>query len=193
MSWLLAVMVCAAPGDLATAVKAQLVDAEVVRGGFEQRKQVKGFKRPLVSTGDFVVVRGRGVKWHTLAPFESVLTVSKDDIVAKQGATEVFRLDGAKEPTVRVINSVLFALLAGDVAVLRTHFEVDGALDPKGWHLRLTPKAVGLAQVLAQVTIEGDAFVRRLELTEAAGDTTLIRIEGPKAGPPLSVTEQSEW
>jgi outer membrane lipoprotein-sorting protein len=186
-------LLAATPADLPATVKARLADAAVVRGAFEQDKQVKGFKRPLKSKGDFVVARGRGVRWHTTAPFESVLTVRKDDISSRQGDTEVFRLDASKEPTVRVINQVLFALLAGDIAVLQAHFEVEGSVDEKGWQLALTPKAKGLAQVMSRISLQGDRFVRRLELSEASGDTTVIRVEGASDGPPLTQAELAGW
>jgi len=174
----------ASPGELSAAVRAQLVDAPVLRGAFVQEKRVKGFKRPLVSRGDFVVAKGRGVRWHTHSPFDSVLLVRKDDISSRQGDTEVFRLDAAKEPTVRVVNTVLFSLLAGDLSVLEQHFEVKGELGASGWALELVPKADGLKRVLLRIAMTGDRFVRRLELSEASQDVTVIRIESPElAGP----------
>lgn len=182
----------ASPMELSAAVRAQLVDAAVIHGVFEQEKRVKGFKRPLVSKGDFVVAKGRGVRWHTQTPFDSVLLVRRDDISSKQGDTEVFRLDAAKEPTVRVVNTVLFSLLAGDLAVLERHFEVKGEAGPKGWTLELVPKADGLKKVLKRIVMTGDRFVRRLELSEASQDVTVIRIESPEASSP-DAGEELGW
>jgi outer membrane lipoprotein-sorting protein len=184
MSALVVWALAASPMELSQAVRAQLVDAPSIRGTFEQEKRVKGFKRPLVSKGDFVVAKGHGVRWHTLTPFDSVLLVRRDDISSKQGDTEVFHLDAAKEPTVRVVNTVLFSLLAGDLAVLERHFEVKGEAGPKGWTLELTPKSDGLKKVLKRIAMTGDRFVRRLELSEASQDVTVIRIESPEAWTP---------
>lgn len=186
--WVLA----ASPIQLSASVRAQLVDAAVIHGVFEQEKRVKGFKRPLVSKGDFVVAKGRGVRWHTQAPFDSVLLVRRDDISSKQGDVEVFRLDAAKEPTVRVVNTVLFSLLAGDLAVLERHFEVKGEAGPKGWTLELLPKTDGLKKVLKRIAMTGDRFVRRLELSEASQDVTVIRIESPEASSP-DAGEELGW
>lgn len=182
----------ASPMELSAAVRAQLVDAAVIHGVFEQEKRVKGFKRPLASKGDFVVAKGRGVKWHTQTPFDSVLLVRRDDISSKQGDTEVFHLDAAKEPTVRVVNTVLFSLLAGDLAVLERHFEVKGEAGPKGWTLELLPKTDGLKKVLKRIAMTGDRFVRRLELSEASQDVTVIRIEAPEASSP-DAGEELGW
>jgi Outer membrane lipoprotein carrier protein LolA len=193
MTWCLLVMLAASDDDLTAQVKTRLDPSPVVRGRFEQKKQVKGFKRPLVSTGDFVVSRGRGVRWHTATPFDSVLTVRPDDIRSTQNGAEVFKLDATKEPTVRVINQVLFALLAGDAEVLRAHFVVTGSVDAKRWHLALVPKSKGLAQVLARVSLEGDDFVRQLELTEGSGDVTQLHLEVLTGGAALTAAEEAGW
>ncbi len=60
----------AAP-DLAASVRQQLVQAPVLRGEFEQSKQVQGFSKPLISRGSFIVSRERGVLWLTKTPFAS--------------------------------------------------------------------------------------------------------------------------
>jgi outer membrane lipoprotein-sorting protein len=190
-SSVLALVLVLGANDVASQVKARLDTGAVVHGRFEQKKQVKGFKRPLVSTGDFVVAKGHGVRWHTANPFDSVLTVRPDDIRSTQGGAEVFSLSASKEPTVRVINQVLFALLAGDVEVLRTHFEVTGTIDNKAWHLDLTPKAKALEKVLARISLDGDGFVRSLELTEGSGDVTRIRLDEPSSAQALSAEEQA--
>jgi outer membrane lipoprotein-sorting protein len=186
-----AALAAASPVELSAAVRAQLVDAPLIRGAFVQEKRVKGFKRPLVSRGDFVVAKGRGVRWHTHSPFDSVLLVRKDDISSRQGDTEVFRLDAAKEPTVRVVNTVLFSLLAGDLKVLEQHFEVKGEVGASGWTLELVPKSEGLKKVLRRIAMTGDRFVRRLELSEASGDVTVIRIESPELAGPDAGADQA--
>ena len=58
---LMLTLLLAASGDsLAVQVKSKLSDAAVQKGTFEQTKQVKGFKRPLKSSGTYVVTKGEG-------------------------------------------------------------------------------------------------------------------------------------
>jgi Outer membrane lipoprotein carrier protein LolA-like len=179
----LALALASAPATLAEQVRAQLADGPKVRGDFVQKKTVKGFKRPLTSRGDFVVVKGQGVRWHTREPFDAVLTVRPNDITSRQGGVEVFHLDAEKEPTVKVVNSVLFALLAGDLGVLERHFEVKGAAGPTGWTLELEPRDAGLGRVLRHLALQGDRFVRHLTLFEASGDVTELTLEGARLDP----------
>lgn len=165
-----------AGGELATQVKAKLKDAPVLCGQFEQAKQVKGFKRPLKSSGAFTVTKGEGVQWNTLKPFPSELIVRAGDITSKQGGQEVFKLDAKTEPTVRVITELLFSLLAGDLGALSTHFDAKGEVAEKDWRIELTPKAEGLKKVFMQITLKGDEAVRSVHLHELSGDSTLITL-----------------
>jgi len=165
----------AAP-DLAQAVRERLQQPEWLRGDFTQTKKVPGFAKPLVSTGNFVAARGRGVLWRTLKPFASELRLTQNEIRATQGGQTAMKLDAAREPAVRVINTLMFALLNGDVSGLADLFELSGSAKGAGWQLALTPRPGPLQQVLKKVDLEGDGFVRRIQLFEANGDESLIQL-----------------
>lgn len=162
--------------DLARAVRERLQQPEWLRGEFTQAKKVPGFTKPLVSTGNFIAARGRGVLWRTLKPFASELRLTYNEIRATQGGQTTMKLDVAREPAVRVINTLMFALLNGDVSGLAELFELSGVTKGAGWQLALTPKPGALQQVLKKVELEGDGFVRRIQLFEANGDESLIQL-----------------
>jgi len=179
---LLLLAVLAAPGELATQVKAKLSDAAVQKGAFEQSKQVKGFKRPLKSSGTYVVTKGKGVEWNTLKPFPSELVVSAEEISSKQNGAEVFRLDAKTEPTVRMITQLLFSLLAGDLAALESQFLAKGEVGAERWAITLEPKSDALKKVFTTISLEGDRQVRSVLLKELNGDSTTISLT-PEAKP----------
>jgi outer membrane lipoprotein-sorting protein len=178
-------MAAGAAPDLAQAVRERLQQPEWLRGEFTQTKKVPGFAKPLVSRGDFVLARGRGVLWRTTKPFASELRLTRDEIRATQGGQTSMRLEAAREPAVRVINTLMFALLNGDVSGLAELFQLGGAIKGAGWQLALTPKPGALQQVLKKVELEGDSFVRRIQLFEANGDDSLIQLANlrPDAAP----------
>ena len=91
------------------------------------------------------------------------------------------RLDAAREPAVRLINTLMFALLNGDVSGLADVFELSGATRGASWQLSLAPKPGPLQQVLKKVELEGDGFVRRIQLFEANGDESLIQLTGQRS------------
>lgn len=176
ISLLLALTLSADPTALATQVKAKLKDAPVLTGTFEQSKQVKGFKRPLKSSGTYRVVKAEGVTWNTLKPFASELTVRAGDITSKQNGVEVFKLDAKSEPGVRVITELLFSLLSGDLPALSKQFTHEGEVGEKDWRIELTPKEPTLQKVFTRITLKGDDAVRSVHLLEAGGDATLITL-----------------
>jgi hypothetical protein len=172
-------------------VRARLVNAPLVRGQFEQRKSVAGFKKPLVSKGDFLLVRDQGVLWNTRSPFASTLTLTRKSLSAEQGSGgAAYHLDSTKEPALAAVNELLFALLAGDVATLQQRFKVEGELvGSAGWKLELTPTDAGLARVFKHIHLEGDEYVRQVRLDETRGDSSVILFDQLARAPPPDASE----
>ncbi len=169
--------------DLVAEVRGRIADAPVLRGEFEQTRTLKGFKHPLVSHGDFLLVRSRGVVWRTRAPFASTLIVTRDRVLSRgaDGAATA-QLDARTEPGLRAVNEVMFALLAGDLATLARHFRIEGELlEGQGWRLLLTPVDSMLAGQFATLGLEGDRYLRQVRLDERSGDQTVIRFAALRA------------
>jgi hypothetical protein len=176
-------------------VRERLADDPVLRGAFEQRKTLKGFRNPLLSTGDFVVARQRGVLWRTVEPFASTLVVTRDRVLARQADGSVARqLNAAQEPAVRAISETLFAMMAADLAVLTQRFQAEGELHGKdGWRLVLAPRDAGLTRWVQRVELEGDHFLRSVKLQEGSGDQTQIKLSKQAAGDKLTATEEAQF
>lgn len=177
---LLAALPACALADPVAEVGKRLGTAALQRGGFEQEKQLAGFAKPLKSRGDYLLLRGKGLIWRTAAPFASQLVMTADAIAGSDG----LRLDASKEPGVRVVTTLMLALLDGDLAQLATHFELQIELKPsQAWRAQLRPKAAALAKLFARIEIDGDRQLRRIALQEAQGDRTLIRFDEQQAKP----------
>lgn len=157
-------------------VRDRLASPEVLRGEFEQEKQLQGFRNPLRSRGGFVLARGRGVIWQTREPFPSTVVVTRERVVeqAPDGATSVL-LDGAGSPGAALVNALLLALVAGDLDALARGFEVTAGDAPAGgWALLLVPRDARLRQVFERIELGGDRHVERVELLERGGDRSRI-------------------
>lgn len=163
-------------------IQDMLSKQKILCGRFDQSKSLAGFKKPLLANGRFCVVTGKGVLWRTLQPFPSTLRLTREEIVHMQGDRVAMRLDAKQEPTVRMINSVLFSLLAGDLAQLETLFEVDGSVRDNSWNVALTAREPGLAKAIGSITLEGGVFVKNITITEANGDRTNITFSAMQTG-----------
>lgn len=181
--FILAFVPMAAPAAVPAAkIQAMLEKPQILCGRFDQSKQLAGMKKPLISHGRFCVANGKGVLWSTLHPFPNTLRLSGDAIVQMQGQRVAMRLDARQEPAVRTINTILFSLLAGDLAALDTLFDGEGAVDGKRWSAALKARDPALAKVIAGVAVEGNGFVRNLVIYEASGDRTSIAFSAMQTG-----------
>ena len=178
-------VVCSLPllgaAPLAT-IESMLLKPEVLCGHFEQKKQLVGLKNPVNSSGRFCVVADKGVLWRTLQPFPNTLRLTRDEIVQVRGEQVAMRLEAKKEPTVRLINTVLFALLAGDVRQLEKLFEIDGSVQNKVWSITLKALEPGLAKAIGSIALKGGVYVRSITIDEANGDRTSIDLMAIETG-----------
>ncbi|WP_035375370.1 outer membrane lipoprotein carrier protein LolA [Pseudoduganella violaceinigra] len=192
---LAALLAAAAAGAQAGApiarIQSMLAKPDVLCGRFDQTKQLAGMKKPLLSNGRFCVVKGKGVLWRTLKPFPSTLRLTRDEIVHLQGERVAMRMDAKSEPVVRMINSVLFSLLGGDLAQLDKLFEVDGSADKDGWQVALKAREPALAKAVGAISMEGGAYVKRIDMNEAAGDKTSIVFSLMQAGEAAMTAEEA--
>lgn len=164
-------------------IQAMLAKPPVLCGRFDQTKQLNGMKKPLASQGRFCVLADKGVMWRTLQPFPNTLRLTRDEIVHFQGERVAMRLDAKQEPTVRMINSVLFSLLAGDLAGLEKLFDVDGSSDANSWKVVLKAREPALAKAIGTIALDGGKYVGHIVIDEAGGDRTSIVFSAIQTGP----------
>lgn len=162
----------------------------VLRGQFVQRKTIAGFKKPLVSSGGFVVARERGLIWTTETPFPSELLIKPNQLVSIHGDQKEV-LDASREPGLRAFNQLIIALLAGDVSALQSQFNVVHSASSNGrWQLQLRPKEAGMALFIQEISLSGGDFVEQVQLQEGSGDSSLIEFSAQQAST-LSAQEQA--
>jgi hypothetical protein len=185
----------AADSPLIARLRQRLAAPAVLRGQFEQRKTLQGFKNPLVSRGDFLVARGRGVVWRTREPQASTLVVTRDRLVSRQADGSVaMQVEAAKEPGIRAVNEMLFAVMSADLQALAGQFTVDGsAAGTAPWKLALQPSNPALRKFIARAELEGDRFVTTVRLWEGEGDSSVVTLTGHTAAAELTPEEAARF
>lgn len=161
----------------AASVASHLANPAVLRGAFEQEKRLKGFRNPLLSKGDFLMAKERGVVWSTRTPFASTLVLTRQKLQLKQADGTMRNLGGNEaSPTIATTNGLLMALLSGDTQALSRQFLLHEDVAADGsWKLELRPKQGALKKLFARIELQGDQYVRSVHLEEVQGDTTDIR------------------
>ena len=175
-------------------VRARLAKPVVLRGEFVQEKQLHGFRNPLKSSGDFLLLRDRGIAWNTRAPFASSTRLTRKKLLATMpdGSTHVL-IDASTSPGMAAVNALLMALVAGDLDALATRFTLKETLRADGgWSLALQPRDAALKQAFSRIVLDGDRYVRGVEIMEPAGDRTRIRFNGLREAPPATRQEAAQ-
>jgi hypothetical protein len=159
-----------------------LARPKVLCGRFDQNKQLVGLKKPVKSIGRFWSVADKGVRWRTVPPFPNTVRLTRDEIVQLQGERVAFRLSAKEEPTVRVINQVMFALLAGHLGELEKLFEIDGSVYQNSWNVTLNAREPAVAKAVGKIALDGGEYVKNVTIDHTSGDRTSIVFSALQSG-----------
>lgn len=194
--WLLFLLLLAgsasAADELLETVAARVRSAPVLHGDFAQERTLKGFSKPLRSSGRFLAARGKGVLWTTALPFPGELVITADTIRERVEDGETLVLDARREPALREVNRILMALLQGDLAALSAQFDVSGSDARPRWSLRLEPRGE-LRQALAWIELEGADQVERVAIGEPSGDASVILFSAQHGAAALAPEEAARF
>ena len=151
-----------------------LQHAQSVHGQFQQTKTLSGFDHPLVSRGEFLQVRGRGVLWRTLEPIQSKMVLTPDGVAGLPG-----NHNGA---AARALSDIFMGLFELDLDHLSQRFELESS-EPQNdeqWALQLVPRDPSLRQVIGRARIAGRDTLERVQFEDSLGDATHIELLGVK-------------
>lgn len=168
----------------------QLREHAVVRGAFIQEKHLRSLPQPLVSRGHYVLAPEYGLLWLLETPLQQDYRISREGIARRDGERWVaVAQQGASERQ----NRLSLALLSGDSAALQRDFQLDLQGTADDWQLTLTPRSALLRQIFTAIRLHGGLSVTLIELSEAQGDRTLLRLSENQPAEQLSDTERHDF
>lgn len=143
--------------------------------GFTQARHLSGVRAPLISRGR-AEVSAAGIDWWVTEPVNVRTTITASGMTQSVEGGPAQPMGGAQGGG--FLSSVgLASLLAGDIAALRTHYDVASAPQGgAGWRLRLTPKAANVAQLISYIEVAGCARISDVEVRQANGDWMQIAL-----------------
>ncbi|MFN8391110.1 MAG: outer membrane lipoprotein carrier protein LolA [Bdellovibrionota bacterium] len=201
--WVPSFAAAAAPSTIEELVR-QLGTDPIARFHFRQEKRIKSLKRPIVSEGEMVFERTKGIIWSTTSPRPSEFVITPYGITRMEEGQELTSLESKENPAVEAFTKVFLSLFRGDVTELQQTFELTiysapghaspGNSSPGGesqnsaWTLSLTPKDDRVGHFLTGLRLTGDRSLSTVELDEANGDHATISLSLTGAAP-LTPTE----
>lgn len=167
----------------------QLSGPAVVRGDFIQEKHLRALPQPLTSHGQFALSRDHGLLWLLQQPIRQDYRITPEGIARRNenGWQAVDPQGGSARQ-----NQLFLAVLSGATQALQRDFQLELSGAATAWRLQLTPRGALLRQIFADIEIHGGETVTQIELHEAQGDRTLIRLLDSQTDVALTASEQRD-
>ena len=171
-----------ARADALEMLKKTYAEVQTVEARFDQKITIATVRRERESKGEFYYKRSRGFLWKYSAP--TVKLFLYDGKAMWQSEEE--KPFVVKERVDRARMQGSFFDLVDDVSKLDELFNVrESAKEKEGSVLLLTPKKEGMLQS-ARMWLDNQYLVRRIEITEATGNTNTLSFSAIKINKGLS-------
>lgn len=172
-------------------VQQQLTAADTRSARFEQERQISGLTQALRSSGELLLVKGKGLWWQQQKPFPLTLTLTPTRMVQQLPGQPAQTLDS---PQLLEFSNLMLALFDPSEAALDNYFRHKLASEGEEWTLTLEPIRSPLDKVFANLVLKGRHELASLAIHDKQGDLTLIRfVDWQLKTLPLSTEEQSRF
>jgi Outer membrane lipoprotein carrier protein LolA-like len=155
-------------------VIARLSEPAVVRGSFEQTRDIHILSKPLRSHGIFVL-SDLGLYWQQQSSPVSSLIADGTRLVQKIGDGEPETIDESSSPMVLPFSRIFLGIFRGDETSLRQNFSIAFASRDCSWSVVLTPLAEPLSLAIASITLRGRDYIEEVTVRASSADETQIR------------------
>lgn len=172
-------------------VQQQLTAADARSARFEQERQISGLTQALRSSGELLLVKGKGLWWQQQKPFPLTLTLTPTRMVQQLPGQPAQTLDS---PQLLEFSNLMLALFDPSEAALDNYFRHRLSSEGEVWTLTLEPIRSPLDKVFASLVLKGRHELASLAIHDKQGDVTLIHfVDWQLKSQPLSTEEQSRF
>jgi hypothetical protein len=143
---------------------------------YTERKYSSLLAEPIVSSGTLSYRRPDTVEKNTATPrSERFRIVGGDLIVVRNGAQQRYPL--SSQPLLSAFAASLRGVLAGDAALLRSHYRLALEGEEQGWRLEMIPLEEEIGRYVERITVSGRAGrIEQIEVREASGDRSVLQV-----------------
>lgn len=178
---------------LLEAIAGGLDASPVILCEFTQTRRIASLKRPVVASGRLVFARGKGVWWQIERPYRFAYLLASDRVTEVSASGERVSRHVREVPGMAQAGRVFDALLRADLATLRTLFVVVPQGSAARWQAELKPRNPQVAAFVTRLAMKGGRFVEEIELEEANGDRTEIRLRNAHGASELAPADAAEF
>ncbi|WP_425605980.1 LolA family protein [Paraburkholderia sejongensis] len=177
---------------LVSRIAAHLAEPKGVRAQFTQTQTLAAMKQPLVSSGNLLFYRERGVIWQIDTPYKATYVITDAGVAQLNAAGQRVGTHSAQSTRgVAQVSKMMRAMLGGDLSALYSQFDVSAAGSAAQWRMHLTPNQPQLAQSIKGLEMSGGDYLQSLRITLANGDVTKLDFANSAAVAEPTAAERS--
>lgn len=144
---------------------------------FVEEKTIAMLDAPVMSSGELFYRAPDYLERHTFKPKAESMTVDGGDLLIERDSQE-YRLQLQDYPELAAFIDSIRGTLAGDRQALERNYRLSLEGSTEDWILQLLPVDEKMQAVVRRIRITGvDDEVRTIEIAQADGDGSLMRIE----------------
>ena len=143
---------------------------------FTEKKFSSLLSAPVVSSGKLMYRRPDFVEKNIDTPRkESYRFVGEELVLVRNGAEK--RIPLSSQPLLSAFAASLRGALGGDLALLRTHYELSLQGDALSWRLDMTPIDDAIGRYVQRITVSGrGGKISQIETRETSGDLSVLQV-----------------
>ena len=150
----------------------QRLKKDEFKAEFKLTKRLKGFEKPLFSSGEFHKVQDE-LFYVVKSPVSSTMKISADGVFFEQDGHFV-KSEGNYD------KGLFLALIELNFSELKKSFSVNLSGNERQWQVLLTPTNMWLEKIFTHIKIAGGDEINKIELLEKNGDLSLYEIRALK-------------
>ncbi|RIY36826.1 LolA family protein [Psittacicella gerlachiana] len=167
----------------------QLQQPESLQGNFKQERYLQSIPLPITSTGEFTLVKAKGLLWQMQTPFAVNLRLNQQGISQWNGQAWI-----NSNQLVQAAQIKLFlGLLSGDLSGIESQFQLQLQGTAQNWQLELIPQSLLMKQIFTSIFIQGGNLIQKITLNETQGDRTVITFSQIQVDQPLTAFAQDAF
>lgn len=144
---------------------------------FVEKKSIAMLDQPIESSGELFYTAPDRLEKRTVKPKPETMIVDGDHLLIERGAQK-YHLQLQDYPELAAFIDSVRGTLAGDRNALERSYALSLEGSDQNWTLQLVPINVKMKQVVTRIRISGVYDeVQRIDITQADGDSSQMRIE----------------
>ena len=143
---------------------------------YTEKKYSSLLAEPVVSSGTLAFRRPDTVEKNMTTPRKERFRIAGEELIMIRNGAEK-RLPLSSQPLLSAFAASMRGVLAGDAALLRTHYHLTLEGVEQAWRLELVPLDEDITRYVERILVSGrTGRIEQIEVRESSGDRSVLQV-----------------